>query len=114
MGQGIGQGGDAIRPRLESANVRKAGLFDRHREPSDQSCHLVQMLGIAGFNLLRQPHKTFVVAQGRNVAGNDRGHWPDEDGLDVWHRITSWRNPAPPNSSENASFWCTMGGTWDR
>src|SRR2546421_3183163 len=64
-------------------------LFDRNREPPDQPCNFVKLLGIVALDGLRQPNETFVVAHRGYVGWNDRGHRPHEIDQDIYHRITS-------------------------
>jgi hypothetical protein len=71
-----------------NASGSQQDLFDRHREPPDQPCNLVEVGGIVLPDDLREPTQAFVIAHRGDVSGDDRGHRPDKFGLD-WHRITS-------------------------
>ena len=83
----------AIRgPRLAG----NAGLFDRHGEPPDQPRDFVQMVGIVLRDGLCKPNEAFVIAHLGGV-WEGRPRWSHREGPDVWHRITSWRTPAPSN-----------------
>src|ERR1700726_1441930 len=83
-------------------------LFDRHGKAPDQSRPLVQKLGILFFNGLREPNQAFVIGQGGDVARHDRWNRPDENGLGVWHRITSRRTRPCPNLIGESAF-LTLG-----
>ena len=78
------------RPRLAG----NAGLFDRHGEPPDQPRDFVQMVGIVLRDGLCKPNEALVITHLGGV-WNGRRSWPYREGPDVWHRITSWRIPAP-------------------
>jgi hypothetical protein len=67
----------------------ESDLFDRNSEPPDQPRNLVQMLGIAILNRLREPDQAFVIAQDGDILWDDRRHRPSEIGLIVWHGMTS-------------------------
>jgi hypothetical protein len=77
-------------PRFPSG--RKT-LFDRDGESSDQPRDLVQLLGIAVLDNPRKPNETFVVAQGRLVARNDRRPGLHGIKLKICHQIT-FANPS--------------------
>jgi hypothetical protein len=47
-------------------------LLDRHGEPRDQPRYLVQMFAIVLFNGSREPTHALVIADGGNVAWDDR------------------------------------------
>ena len=72
------------------------GLFDRHGEPPDQPRDFVQMVGIVRRDGSREPNEALVIAHLGDV-WEGRRCWSHREGPDVWHRITSWRTPAPSN-----------------
>jgi hypothetical protein len=90
------------------AGPRRAGavLFDGHRKPPDQPCDLVQMAGIMRFDGALQPRQAFVVAEGWNIAGNNRGHWlPRAGPPGIWHRINSTISPLQASLRPNETIW---------
>ncbi len=89
-------------------------LFDGHDEPPDQPRDLVQLSGIVHLDGARQPRQAFVVAQCGDIAGNNRGHRPDEFGLrGVLHRIASVKTRHHRIFVANKSIWrprCAQAG----
>jgi hypothetical protein len=65
-----------------------AGLLDGDGEPSDQQRYFVEMFKIVFLEGSGEPPQALIIAHQGNIGRHDRGH-RFQDGLDVWHRITS-------------------------
>ena len=108
----IGCAESAIGYRLcDTLLVRECDLFDRDREPPDQSCNLVQTFGIVILDGLREPNEAFFIAHRGEVVWDDGRHRSHQIGLDVWHRITSMARIRHGRASRvNASFSGSVRG----
>jgi hypothetical protein len=103
------------RDRPEKPVYSIVRLFNRDREPADQPCNLVQMLGIMFLDGVREPQQAFVVAQIGNIARHDRRHGSEQVGSQQigsqqvggkgWHRISSRKTLQLQNSSPIESNW---------
>jgi hypothetical protein len=79
-----GASGPFDRP-IQANKLAPNNLFDGHREPSNQSRHLFQMLRIMLFDGFGEPREAFVVAQGGDVVGDNAGNRAGRIGLGDWH-----------------------------
>jgi hypothetical protein len=81
---------DGMKRRGDGSRGRRrfAGLLDGDGEPSDQQRYFVEMFKIVFLEGSGEPPQALIIAHQGNIGRHDRGH-RFQDGLDVWHRITS-------------------------
>ena len=69
------------RLRLRKPGAWNRGLFDRYSESTDQSCNLVELVGIANLEGPCKPNQALIIAHRGKIARNDRWHGLDQTGL---------------------------------